>query len=215
LAFDAIADKLPEFVGRDCVKRNALACKILRAASGAIQRALHSPAMSRSLTALSAFVLVAALLYGGAIHIARARQPTTGPATTQPGVAVTFVCDSLRDRKGQMLLVVFDSPDGWPGDDDDSKAIRHLVAHLDGKGEGTISTMATTLPAGTYAASVLHDENNNGEMDTGFLGVPLEGYGFTNNPKVMFERPKFDQCVFEVKPEGPMEIRIKIQYWGK
>jgi uncharacterized protein (DUF2141 family) len=38
------------------------------------------------------------------------------------------------------------------------------------------------IPSGTYALVVLHDENMNGKLDTNWLGVPKEGYGFSNDP---------------------------------
>jgi uncharacterized protein (DUF2141 family) len=152
-------------------------------------------------------------------------QPTTRP-TTGPAIPVNFICDHLRDRKGQVFILVFDSPDGWPGDedDDDEKAIRHLLAHLDGKGSGSLVTLSTTLPPGTFAAALLDDENNNGQMDKGLFGIPLEGYGFTDNPKVVFDKPSFQSCVFAIhappttdpasKPP-PVQIEIRVQYWGQ
>jgi uncharacterized protein (DUF2141 family) len=123
-----------------------------------------------------------------------------------------------------VFIVIFDSPDGWPGDDDDSKAIRHLVVHLDGKGSGSLTTMSTSLPPGTYAAALLHDENNNGEMDNGLFGIPLEGYGFSDNPKVVLDKPAFKQCLFAIHappttapatPPTPVQINIRVQYWGQ
>jgi uncharacterized protein (DUF2141 family) len=155
--------------------------------------------------------------------------PAPGPATkpsTQPAVPVNFICDHLRDRKGQLFIIVFDSPDGWPGDedDDDAKAIRHLLVHLDGTGSGSLITLSTTLPPGTFAAALLHDENNNGEMDKGLFGIPLEGYGFSDNPKVVLDKPSFKTCSFAIhsspttnpasKP-APVQINIRVQYWGQ
>ena len=39
------------------------------------------------------------------------------------------------------------------------------------------------LPAGNYAVQVMHDENENNKLDTNFMGMPIEGYGFSNNPR--------------------------------
>jgi len=36
------------------------------------------------------------------------------------------------------------------------------------------------LPAGEYLFSVYQDSNNNGELDTNFLGIPREPFGFSN-----------------------------------
>jgi uncharacterized protein (DUF2141 family) len=152
--------------------------------------------------------------------------PSSPGPTTQPAIPTNFICDHLRDRKGQVFIIVFDSPDGWPGDedDDDAKAIRHLLVHLDGTGSGSLITLSTTLPPGTFAAALLHDENNNGEMDKGLFGIPLEGYGFSDNPKVVLDKPSFKTCSFAIhsspttnpasKP-APVQINIRVQYWGQ
>ena len=39
----------------------------------------------------------------------------------------------------------------------------------------------------------MHDENDNNQLDTNFLGIPSEGYGFSNNPNVM-RRAHFDEA---------------------
>lgn len=40
---------------------------------------------------------------------------------------------------------------------------------------------------GTYALAVIHDESMNGEIDTNWLGVPREGYGFSSDAKVRMQ----------------------------
>ncbi len=37
------------------------------------------------------------------------------------------------------------------------------------------------IPPGTYAVKIHIDENENGELDTNFLGIPKEQYGISNN----------------------------------
>jgi uncharacterized protein (DUF2141 family) len=44
----------------------------------------------------------------------------------------------------------------------------------------------TELPYGDYAIKVFHDENEDGELDTNFLGIPSEAYGFSNNARGSF-----------------------------
>ena len=54
---------------------------------------------------------------------------------------------------------------------------------------------------GRYAVMVTHDENGNGKLDANMLGMPTEGYGFSNNPRVM-RKPTFDEAAFEVGAGG-------------
>ena len=54
------------------------------------------------------------------------------------------------------------------------------------------------VPAGTYAVSLFHDENNNGKMDTNMFGIPKEDYGCSNNAKGFMGPPKWADAKFEV-----------------
>lgn len=50
--------------------------------------------------------------------------------------------------------------------------------------EATANSIAISFPEladGDYAIKLLHDENSNGKLDTNFVGMPTEGYGFSNN----------------------------------
>jgi small-conductance mechanosensitive channel len=49
---------------------------------------------------------------------------------------------------------------------------------------------------GTYALAVIHDENMNGKLDTNWLGIPIEGYGFSNGAKGLFGAPSFSAARF-------------------
>jgi uncharacterized protein (DUF2141 family) len=52
------------------------------------------------------------------------------------------------------------------------------------------------IPPGTYALAVIHDENRNGKLDTNWLGVPTEGYGFSNDAKAILGPPSFSVASF-------------------
>ncbi len=52
------------------------------------------------------------------------------------------------------------------------------------------------IEPGTYALGVVHDENMNGKMDTNWLGVPEEGYGFSSGAKVSMSAPSFEDASF-------------------
>lgn len=67
-------------------------------------------------------------------------------------------------------------------------------------GETATFTFRDVAP-GRYAVMVTHDENGNGQMDVNAIGMPLEGYGFSNNPDVM-RKPTWDEASFEVGADG-------------
>ena len=55
------------------------------------------------------------------------------------------------------------------------------------------------LPPGRYAVIVFHDENDNGILDENFLGIPIEGYGFSNNATGFFGAPAFSAAAVTVR----------------
>ncbi len=119
---------------------------------------------------------------------------------------ITFT--DLRSGIGQIAIGINKSDEGWP-----------RTPHLKGdwkKTNGNASSMTVQvkdLEHGTYAISMLDDENNNLEMDN-FLGVPKEGFGFSNDPKVGMSAPKFDECSFTID-EPVKKISIRVNYIGK
>ena len=62
------------------------------------------------------------------------------------------------------------------------------------------------IQPGIYAVSFFHDDNDNGKMDTNFLGIPKEDYGCSNNAKGFMGPPKWEDAKFEVKNEPITQI---------
>jgi uncharacterized protein (DUF2141 family) len=63
------------------------------------------------------------------------------------------------------------------------------------------------VPDGRYALAVYLDENLNGKLDANEIGVPKEGYGFSNNPKAP-GRPKFEQAAFDVDRNDTVGVKM-------
>ena len=64
------------------------------------------------------------------------------------------------------------------------------------------------VPAGNYAISVFHGVNNNGKLDTNFLGIPTEPYGFSNNPKGLFGPPSYEQAMMKIEKSDNTKILL-------
>jgi len=61
---------------------------------------------------------------------------------------------------------------------------------------GEVQYVFHDLPAGKYALSTFHDENGNGQLDRNLVGLPKEGYGFSNS-KGSLRPPRFSQAAFD------------------
>ena len=120
--------------------------------------------------------LACALALGGLAPLAQAGELT---------VSIT----NIRTDKGSVLISVMNSDAAW--NNEEKPVARQKVAAT-----GKDTVLHFTLPAGSYAVQVMHDENDNGKLDTNFMGIPPEGYGFSNNPQVMrkayYSESKFD-----------------------
>lgn len=66
------------------------------------------------------------------------------------------------------------------------------------------------IPNGAYAIAVFHDENGNGKLDKNFLGIPKEGYGFSNNIRPKLRGATFKESRFVLN--GDKKIVIKLGY---
>lgn len=120
--------------------------------------------------------------------------------------------EGLRSAKGSLRLCLTADPANFPGCVDDRDAIRRNVpARTAQVSPARIAQISfDALPRGTYALSVIHDENNNARLDT-LAGIPREGFGFSRNPPIRFGAPRFAAARFAV--EGVTERQqVRMRY---
>jgi uncharacterized protein (DUF2141 family) len=115
--------------------------------------------------------------------------------------------DGVKDNTGSVIGAVYVSKATFM---DKTKAIQLFKI---GAAPGQVKYVLHDLPAGRYAISICHDANNNGQMDKNFLGAPLEGFGFSNNPEVTITTgpPGFGQAVFAYDGQN-QTMTIKMTY---
>jgi uncharacterized protein (DUF2141 family) len=115
------------------------------------------------------------------------------------------VVEGLRSDKGHVNLGLYDDPDKFPGRAGVIQSGRAKIQA--GRAEFTFRD----LKPGRYAVSLFHDENDDGQFNRSLIGLPLEGYGFSNNPRVVLSAPSFDACAVAVGQAGA-ETTVKIAY---
>lgn len=72
--------------------------------------------------------------------------------------------------------------------------------------KGTTYIDIDGLPEGVYALAIFHDENGNNELDTNWLGLPKESFGFSRGRMKAFGPPSFRECAMRINTDS--EIRI-------
>ena len=118
-----------------------------------------------------------------------------------PGIHVKIL--NIRNSSGTVACALFDSPVGFP-----IEFLRYATNIMVIKiRDAQASCDFLNIPPGTYALAVIHDENMNGKLDTNWLGVPTEGYGFSNDAKAMLGAPSFSAASF---PYGGQDMKLTI-----
>ena len=116
-------------------------------------------------------------------------------ALAQPNTAsVQLQIQGVESTSGQMLVVLFNSPEGYPNHPE--QAFRKAIVPV----EMPVTTYTfTDLPLGVYAGFAVHDEDGNGEVDTRrIIPIPIEPIGATQGAKAMFGPHKFSDAKFSV-----------------
>lgn len=143
---------------------------------------------------------LAGLILAGAAAAAPA--PAQSPC---PGIHVKIL--DIRNSTGSVACALFESPAGFPIEFLRSATnvmvikVRKSQARCDFE----------DIPPGTYALAVIHDENMNGELDTNVLGIPKEGYGFSNDARALFGAPSFSEASFTYDGQT-LDLTISLHY---
>jgi uncharacterized protein (DUF2141 family) len=107
--------------------------------------------------------------------------------------------------RGLVRLCLTRDPAHFPDCNGDPAAVKRSVPAAQA---GSIR-LAGVAP-GSWALSVIHDENGNGRLDR-FLAVPREGFGFSRNPRIRFGPPRFEEVRFEVAGARVAQI-VRLRY---
>ena len=114
--------------------------------------------------------------------------------------------DGLRSDRGLVLCGLFSSAADFP-----KKPEKALARGKSTILNGHATCQFESIPSGTYAVSVFHDENSNGKLDTNFLGIPREGVGASNNATGHLGPPKFSAAAF-YHSGSRTRLKITVKY---
>jgi len=126
--------------------------------------------------------------------------PTTGTLTVQ--------IENVEQQKGSLAIAVFEQTENFL---DADYAVQKVMQKV--SATGTNNVQLADLPFGTYSVAVYHDVNGNGKLDTNFLGVPKEPYGFSGGFSSKWSKPTFEETQFDF--QEPKTIRIALKVWSE
>ncbi len=122
-----------------------------------------------------------------------------------PGIHVKVL--NIKNSTGTVACALFESPAGFPTEVLRSATnvmvikIRKSQARCDFE----------DIPPGTYAIAVIHDENMSGKLETNWLGMPIEGYGFSNDAKGVLGVPSFSAASFSYDGRN-LDLTMSLNY---
>src|ERR1700733_14745273 len=109
---------------------------------------------------------------------------------------LTVTVEGIRNDHGRVYVTLFNSASTWL-DGDHSVQDQSIPAH-----PGPVSVTFHNVAPGRYAAVTFHDENGNTVMDYDVIGLPTEGFAFSNQARPFLSAPSFDRCAFEIGSEN-------------
>ena len=159
-------------------------------------------------TRFRAAALLAALLITpiGLTSPALAQNPPPGCTGTPSDTWLNVTATGLRDGNGQLAITLYeDNP-------------RKFLARHGSLYVGRVQAVAGTTRGcifvprpGVYALALYHDENGNQKFDRTGIGLPAEGYGFSNNPPTLVGLPSFRSVRLNV-PRAGLSATIQMKY---
>ena len=126
-------------------------------------------------------------------------------AENQDG-AITIRADGLRNSKGDVVCTLCSSAEGYPGDCKHKVTVKASIV-----GDHADCVFPHKAP-GYYGATIFHDEDGDGKFKRSALGIPKEGFGFSNNYRPKFRAPTWDEGKFHFAG-GDKTITINMIYW--
>ena len=118
--------------------------------------------------------------------------------------SLTVEVNGLQNSKGIVQFALYNK-DGTIPDEDYKKCCKILKERIQ---NGSSKVTFNNLPLGKYAVNILHDENENGEINKGFI-LPIEGIGFSNYQSIgLTNRPNFSKASFTLDSDKKISIKI-------
>lgn len=115
--------------------------------------------------------------------------------------------DGLKNLKGQVCLNLFSTSKGFPSNEKQAIKARCVKA-----AKNSITVDFPDLKAGNYAVAVIHDVNGDNTLNRNALSIPTEGFGFSNNPRILTGPPKFGESAVFVAGSNT-DIQVQLQYF--
>ena len=151
----------------------------------------------------------AAMAIAASLGVATSTHTSAQPGCTGPvsDTYINVVVDGVRNGNGLMAVTLYA--------DDSRKFLAKGGSLYVGRSDATAPSTRTCIHVprpGVYAIAVYHDANANRKIDRGgVLGIPTEGFGFSNNPPTIASLPSFRSVRLNAARSG-LTSHIQMKY---
>jgi uncharacterized protein (DUF2141 family) len=118
---------------------------------------------------------------------------------------ITITVKGIHAERGGLLTTGIFEKGNFP------KMGKHLFGISKEVQGSTMQIIFEDVPEGQYAVAVFQDEDRNKKLNTNFIGYPLEPMGFSNNAKIKFGPPSFDEAKVSVQNEQVLNLSIQLR----
>jgi len=121
--------------------------------------------------------------------------------SSQEKLSLIIEVSGATPGKGQAVCSLFTSADTYL-----KKPAIKKTKPIDSNGE--VVFRIDNLDPGTYAVSIVYDEDRNGKLNTGLFGIPTEPVGVSNNAKGSFGPPSYEKAAFVLSASKTIRISL-------
>jgi uncharacterized protein (DUF2141 family) len=151
------------------------------------------------MTILCEYVTKFLMVFVTIVPLCAVAENPAGSTDSSPAATGTVRIEltGLEQASGNVFIIVYDSKSTWLGENTVLEQKVSIAESLD----GDLVSTDLQLPQGDYAITVYYDVNDNGVLDTNFIGIPKEPIASSNNAPARFGPPKYKDAVFTLAAE--------------
>jgi uncharacterized protein (DUF2141 family) len=124
----------------------------------------------------------------------------------RPAADLTITVKEVRNDSGSVRIALYDSAASF------LKPPLAKAARQEKASAGEVRFVLKDLPPGKYAVGSFHDETGSGKIEFGPLGIPVQGYGFSNNALGTEGPPAFAEAAFDFDGKSDKAISLSLNY---
>ncbi|MBT3385143.1 MAG: DUF2141 domain-containing protein [Prolixibacteraceae bacterium] len=122
-------------------------------------------------------------------------------------IPINFEINNLRNSDGSIIVSVYKDKKSFG---EGIPSSHKIIPKKENMNNGILKAHFS-LPAGIYGLVFTDDENSDGRMTNRLIGIPKEGFGFSNFYLSGFKKPKFSDFSF-ILTENFETMQIRLRY---